>query len=69
MPARPVVFVCFEIVLAACRWQYCAAAMLMGLPLSIHRKSYWPVALAAVGGTAADFMEVSKCTRACTCSY
>ena len=31
----------------------------MGLPLSIHRKSYWPVTLAAVAGTAADFMDVS----------
>eukprot|EP00904_Undaria_pinnatifida_P012709 jgi/Undpi1/8569/HiC_scaffold_25.g11034.m1 len=31
--------------------------MLMGLPLSIHRKSYWPVTLAAVAGTAADFMD------------
>ena len=36
--------------------------MLMGLPLSIHRKSYWPVTLAAVAGTAADFMDVSVIT-------
>lgn len=42
--------------------QYCAAGMLMGLPLSIHRKSYWPVTLAAVAGTAADFMDVSAIT-------
>lgn len=40
--------------------QYCAAGMLLGLPLSIHKKSYWPVALAAAAGTAADFKEVSE---------
>lgn len=38
--------------------QYCAAGVLLGLPLSIHNKSYWPVTLAAVAGTAADFKEV-----------
>lgn len=57
--------------------QYCAAGMLLGLPLSIHRKSYWPVTLAAVAGTAADFMDVSMTYRkrllrtsdACTVLY
>jgi len=37
--------------------QYCTAGVLLGLPLSIHKKSYWPVTLAAVAGTAADFKE------------
>ncbi|CAN0084382.1 unnamed protein product [Ectocarpus sp. 6 AP-2014] len=37
--------------------QYCAAGVLLGLPLSVHKKSYWPVTLAAVAGTAADFKE------------
>eukprot|EP00903_Cladosiphon_okamuranus_P008559 g8213.t1 len=40
-------------------YKYCAAGVLLGLPLSIHKKSYWPVALAAVAGTAADFKEGS----------
>ena len=48
--------------------QYCAAGILLGLPLSIHKKSYWPVTLAAVAGTAADFKEarqrhVARCTK------
>lgn len=37
--------------------------MLLGLPLSIHKKSYWPVTLAAAAGTAADFKEVSEIQR------
>ncbi|CAM9146383.1 unnamed protein product [Ectocarpus sp. 4 AP-2014] len=37
--------------------QYCAAGVLLGLPLSIHKKSYWPVQVAAVAGTAADLKE------------
>lgn len=40
------------------REQFCAAGMLLGLPLSIHRKSYWPMTFAMVAGTAGDWMEV-----------
>lgn len=39
--------------------QYCAAGVLLGIPLSIHKKSYWPVAMAAAAGTAADYKEVN----------
>eukprot|EP00752_Nemacystus_decipiens_P008032 g7178.t1 len=44
--------------------EYCAAGVLLGLPLSIHKKSYWPVTLAAVAGTAADFKDGSvNCSK------
>ena len=50
--------------------QYCAAGILLGLPLSIHKKSYWPVTLAAVAGTAADFKEARQrhVAQRCDCS-
>ncbi|CAN0299012.1 unnamed protein product [Ascophyllum nodosum] len=45
-------------------YKYCAAGMLLGLPLSIHRKSYWPVTFAMVAGTAGDLMEANtKCRQ------
>ncbi|CAM9468567.1 unnamed protein product [Ectocarpus fasciculatus] len=44
-------------------YKYCAAGVLLGLPLSIHKKSYWPVTMAAVAGTAADFKEGSANCR------
>ncbi|CAM9531470.1 unnamed protein product [Hapterophycus canaliculatus] len=40
-------------------YKYCAAGVLLGLPLSIHKRSYWPVTMAAVAGTAVDFKEAS----------
>lgn len=41
----------------------------MSLPISIHRKSYWPVTFAAVAGTAADFIDVSDIDTPADASY
>ena len=40
--------------LTACileHWKFCAAGVMMGMPLSIHRKSYFPFAVGGVIGT------------------
>lgn len=41
-----------------CGRQYFAVGMLLGLPLSVKSKSYWPFTFAAIAGSALDYMEV-----------
>jgi len=44
-------------------WFYCAAGVVVAVPLGVKLKSYTPLAYAALGGTAADLLAgYSACT-------
>lgn len=38
-------------------WKLCTAGILLGMPFSIHRKSYWPFVIGGVIGTGLDFSQ------------
>ena len=38
-------------------WKLCAAGVLLGLPISMHRKSYMPFVVGGVLGSAADYYQ------------
>ena len=38
-------------------WKLCAAGVLLGLPISMHRKAYMPFVVGGVLGSAADYYQ------------